>query len=349
MTFGTWYLVEQLDQNEPATVVWRGDKVSDWVSLDRATKKAEGVNLTQLVDHAMKTPLASFDSRETAALMDLTTTVRGKPRRLIVHQVAGPDGTTVYGLQVWVGPTDIEPPLRPRAAGVQWDPQTGQIFNSPDTFMLSAANLDHYLNIRDVDQFFTRTFRFVDLERLVYLCTSPDVRPGATLTSNVTLYHDDGHLVNLCFVAKRCTSDVRGIAVDVTQWAKPTLDPATAMRITGSTPEGNSSALVSFRGDAPSAVPAIAYWATDPPDWVTYWHQLGPVDRQAKELIHPDDYGDLRSARNRIDAGEEAVECAVRLLGQEEWRPTRTLLSAYPGVNGPQRTLYVMQILREIT
>lgn len=345
-TDGTWYLVEQLDSTATPTIVWRGDQTSDWTSLSRRTKREEGVDLTPLVQHAMTYPLESYEVREEGPLLDVPLEGHDD-RHVVVHQVAGPDGETVFGLQLWVGPVGEHPTTKPRAAGVQWDPATGQIFNSPDTFMLSESNQDHYRDVRDVDQFFTKTLRFIDLEKLVALCTSPQVKPGDTMTSKVTLYHDAGHLVNLYFCAKRCPTDVRGIAQDITQWEQPTIDPATAMRITGSTPADRSSALLSFRDHPDGAVPAIAYWASDPPQWLPFWN-LGPVDRQAVELIHPDDYGTLREARAEIDSntdGGAAADVTVRLQGSSgNWVKVDATFSAYPAFPAPQRTLYVLQI-----
>ncbi|KJR10299.1 hypothetical protein UG54_01610 [Gordonia sihwensis] len=250
-----------------------------------------------------------------------------------------------WGVLVWVGPSDGLPESRPRAAGVRWDPTNGNLYNSPDTFLLSASNLDHYADITDPDSFFARTVHFPELGKVMEVVFGE--QSGLSMSTACTLLHDDGHLVNNFFVAKQILledgrNDARGITVDISSFEAPSIDPDTAARLAQTTPDGYSRGVLALRehgGSAPE--PVISYWCRiSAPPWMPYWNDWGPVARDQRTIIHPDDHRTVADAATGL--GENGgVTLTLRMADiSGDWRSVEARLSRY----ATSQRLYILQL-----
>lgn len=342
---GKWFLIEQLAPQREPTVVWNGHRRADWTSLKRLASKENMPWLPKAVDAAMAIPLKPFDERESAPLAELPVP---DGRRAVVWHVpeSGPVQKVPWGVLVWVGPAEGAPESRPRAAGVSWDPTNGNIHNSPDTFLLSASNLDHYADITDPDSFFARTVHFPELAKLVEVAFSEPT--GLTLATSCTLLHDDGHLVNNFFVAKQVLfegggHEVRGITMDISMFEPPTIDPDTAARIVQTTPDGHSRGILALReADNLSAPePVISYWSRPgAPPWLPHWSEWGPVARGQNGIIHPEDHRAVADAAGALgDVGASTLVIRVAALAGQ-WRTVETTLARYTGSS----RLFILQL-----
>lgn len=322
----SWHLIARLTAADTPTILWKDGKPRDWAPLTQIVRR-DGVDVAAIVYAALDREPAAFGSREESPLLDGVLDGRHGARRIVVHHVVCP-GDVVFGLQLWVGEVDepIEP--RTRAAGIIWE-TAGSVQNNEDTWMLGSPNLAGYGDVNEPDQFFTQTVRFDDMLKLIELCANP--QPGAELFTSLTLLHKAGHLATLLVVGRAYGDQVRFITMITTPWDAPTIDPVTAMRISGVTPVTQSScALMSFTRAAPRE-PVIAYWVTEPPAEIAHWSGPKVDDRGGQGLIHSDDGPALLDASRAVDGGAANVETSVRLRRTDgTWQMMSAAVTAYP-------------------
>ncbi len=322
-----WHLIARLDPSEAPALLWKDSAQREWAPLTQILRR-DGLDVAALVTAALDKPPAPFLDREATPLANGPIDgVRGS-RNVVIYQVVSPD-TTVCGLQMWIGDLDEPVTPRPRAAGIIWDCATGTVENSEDTWMLGSPNLEGYGDVHEADQFFTQTVRFDDMLQMIELCTNPE--QGGELFTTLTLLHKEGHLATLLVVGRPYNNQVRFITMITTDWVQPTIDPVTAMRISGSTPVGQSScALLTFTRAAPTA-PLVAYWVTEPHSNIAYWAGNAVTERGNEGLIHPEDAPALTAACAQIDSGAPAATVDVRLRRTNGgWERATALVSRYP-------------------
>lgn len=341
---GKWFLVEQLDPQAEPTVIWNDTRRADWTSLKRLASKERMLWLPKAVDEAMKLPLQTFERREAGPLVQFPIPGSDGLAASLWHvPEPGPGQKRSWGVLVWVGAEGSAPSQRPRAAGVRWDPGTGNMQNSPDTFLLSASNLDHYADITDPDSFFARTVHFPELGKLVEVAFAEPT--GASMSTSCTLLHDDGRLINNYFVAKQVPHDgghdIRGITMDITTFEEPRIDPDTAARLVQTMPDGFSRGILALR-DLPEAAPepVISYWSRPgAPPWMPHWNEWGPIARDQRTIIHPDDHQAVADATS--DIGPRGVTLSLRMADVNgQWRTVEATLARYMN----NQRMFILQI-----
>lgn len=343
---GKWFVIEQLDPRSEPTVIWNTTRRADFTSLKRLASKERLMWLPKAVEQAMAMPLQQFDEREAGPLAQLPVPGADGMSALLWHvPESGPVQRIPWGILMWVGPSDDLPKSRPRAAGVRWDPTNGNLYNSPDTFLLSASNLDHYADITDPDSFFARTVHFPELGKVMEVVFGEP--SGLSMSTACTLLHDDGRLVNNFFVAKQILledgrNDARGITMDISSFEAPSIDPDTAARLAQTTPDGHSRAVLALRAnDGGTPEPVISYWCrASAPPWMPYWNDWGPVDRAQRTIIHPEDHSTVADVA--ADLGSTGgVTMTVRMADiNGDWRPVDATLSRYAA----SQRLFILQL-----
>lgn len=346
---GTFYLIEQLDPHDPPSVIWRASEPVDFSSLKQAARNLHLFpELVDLVTTELQRPLVSFEERERGPA---TTVEMPGDRKVVVWPVPEPRPVQrmPWGLLLWIGPASASTPHPPpRAATARCDPRTGNMYNSPEMWLLSAANLDHYRDVNDPADFFGRTLHHESLDRAAALL-EPDTPMGSTMAGSVTLRHDDGHAVHNHYVGKRCRDaegnpDARSIAFNVTRFQRAPMTPETAARLSADYRPEHAQAFVTFRPgvDKPTPTAVVVDWVPAPPPWFPHWDAHGPVEHDHPYAIHPDDHERLHAAAQELDDHADRVDVRARLAeGRSEWREVPIQMTAYPGAAAPMYILHI--------
>ena len=166
-----WLLVETLG-DEPA-VVAQGRQLIDLVPITTFLRRRPHLS-------AVQTAIA--ESAQTGQSLNSITT---KHDRIIRTEPVMMSDGRMHGVQVWIGPADIDPPERPTPGPLKWDLTLG---TATDTFGRAFAE---DLQSRELNP----------NERKV-LAMAAKVKPGRTLCSNWDLTDWQGNAIRIGFVAR---------------------------------------------------------------------------------------------------------------------------------------------------
>ncbi|MEV5650543.1 GAF domain-containing protein [Nocardia sp. NPDC052254] len=327
----SWFLIEALGSlDTPMTILAKDGERRDWVSL-RSLQRNEGVDAGEPTDRV----------RRSGSVFDQIVSGRGGRRRVRAVPVLGPEGE-VYALQLWIGAPD-EPVPEPRpAAGIGWYAGDLQVQQRLESWMMSTDDADGFKRVRSPGEFFRKVVKFDDATALIALGTSPE--PDARFTSNITVLHDSGHLMNWQIFARGRTDldrpGLRGLTHDVSDVEPPALGPHEALGLTDEPgPDTPAAALMAF---PLSGAPLIAQWIGHVPTWID-WQREGDA-----ELIHREDWEAVAKTAIMLQPGipgTKAVTAArFRAHTPSGWQPVTITSRRYPGEVGHR--LHIVRIAR---
>ncbi|OZF49566.1 hypothetical protein CH293_17070 [Rhodococcus sp. 14-2470-1b] len=259
--------------------------------------------------------------------------------RLLTHPVLGPTGA-VHALQVWMGPSDVEPGPPRITSGVSWLLERGVIAQTLEASMMSGVEPGAHVPERTPAEYYAKSIRFDDTAGLFTLCLAPTA--GGKWEGSFSVLHADGRIMRWHCHARACNEPselgARVLWHDVTDTIepdKPLLDVVARQR--GMEALGIYPALlVPERG-------LLTMWLCETPAPWVQWRDVSSGD----EVFHADDRPVIVAAHDRVRAGghEEITVRTRSNSGDAQWTPTRMRISSYPGDLGRHLAVVDMYLL----
>ncbi|MGV0851279.1 PAS domain-containing protein [Mycolicibacterium phlei] len=306
-----WLLVETLG-SEPA-VVAQGRQTVDLVPLTTLLRRNPHLM-------AVQTAIA-----ETVRAHQGLSSITPKNDRVIRTEVVQMTDGRIHGVQIWIGPPDMEPTERPVVGPLLWDLDQGTATDTPEALLncgwdptakaMQNRTLADDLPMRDL----------IPSEAKV-LCMAIKREPGMTMCDTWELSDRDGDPVSIGFVTRVVREEQEDGSVRLLcramNWRSDP-DPAAAREdhlaqriLAGLAQPGVHRALID------PVTWTVLKWLDEPAPFFD-WRASMAGDR----LVHPDDRREIkRIAREFADGTVSAV---LRLAGVDgaEWTPVHVTVN----------------------
>lgn len=304
-----WLLVETLG-SEPV-VVARGLQTKNLVPISVFLRRNP---------HLMAIQSAI---RETVLAGQALSSITPKNDRVIRTEVVRMSDGHIHGVHVWIGPTDIDPPLRPVPGPLVWDLTAGVATDTPESLHNSGMNPETEATH---DRAFADDLPARDLNgseaKVLAMTIKPVVGNTLCTTWDVTDHH--GELITVGFVA-RVIREPRDDGSDrlicrAMNWRsereKAVVAPDTlAQRIlNGLARPGVHRALVDL------ANWKLLKWLDDPAPFFDWRNRDGGPAR-----IHPTDARHM--ARMTTEFGSGVTAAVLRMRTEDGWRPVHMTIN----------------------
>lgn len=316
-----WILIETLVPGEMNVVAKGGSprRFADAVSLQRLAPDSK-IGVAPFLKRALESR-SRYEE-----VVDVRTRGGGSTAfRLLTHPVLGPTGA-VHALQLWMGPSDVEPGPPRITSGVSWLLEKGVIAQTLEASMMSGVEPDAHVPERTPAEYYAKSIRFDDTAGLFTLCLAPTA--GGTWEGSFSVLHADGRIMRWHCHARACLEPgevgARVLWHDVTDSVepdKPLLDVLARQR--GMEALGIYPALL-----VPERSLLTMWLCENPAPWVQ-WRDVS----SGFDVFHADDRHIIASAHERVQGGghEQIVVRTKGGPGHAPWIPTHMRISSYPG------------------
>ncbi|WP_396906956.1 PAS domain-containing protein [Mycolicibacterium phlei] len=304
-----------------------------------------------LVETLGGTPVVVAQGRQTVNLVALTTLLRRSPHlmavqtaiaetvqarqglssitpkndRVIRTEVVQMTDGRIHGVQVWIGPPDMEPTERPEVGPLVWDLDRGTAVGTPESLRNSGwdptAKTLHNRTLAD-----DLPVRDLIPSEAKVLCMAITRRPGTTICDTWELTGADGEPLQIGFVTRvvreRQEDGPTRLLCRAMSW-RSAPDPAAAREdhlaqriLAGLAQPGVHRALVD------PATWTVLKWLDEPATFFD-WRSSMAGDR----LIHPADRPEMKRIAREFSAGP--VTAVLRLAGVDgaEWTPVHVTVN----------------------
>lgn len=299
-----WLLVETL--GDQPVVVAEGRRMENFVPLTTYLRRDPGLA-------AIQTAIA-----ETVGTGNPLASITPKNTRVIRTEPVQMSDGRIYGVHVWFGPPDAEPPERPIPGRLKWDLTSGEATATPEFFANAGLDPDH-------EEGTGRTFaddiptRSLTQEEIEVLARMIEAAPERTYCSSWEFIDPDGESRRVGFTARTAMEPAgNGDGGDGDDHLV-----ARAMNLvekgTPQSPAAGPARPGVYRLLADLDNWSLVKWIDDP---CPYFNWRGRV------RIHPDDYE--RSAARMSTELEAGTTSAVLRLPDEDgsWVPIHVTVSA---------------------